>query len=97
MLAFFGGGRVPACGASKGGGVRLAKSLAIACAQDRIRVNAVAPLRGARSQTQALREDHERSAALLARTPLGRWGKRTMSRERRCSRVRPQQNSWLAR
>ena len=43
MLSFFGGGLVPAYSASKGGVVQLTKSLAIAYAADRIRVNAVAP------------------------------------------------------
>ena len=75
MLAYFGGGRVPAYSASKGGLAQLTKSLAIAYAQDRIRVNAVAPGWIATPLTQALQDDHERSAAILARTPLGRWGK----------------------
>ncbi len=75
MLAFFGGGRVPAYSASKGGVAQLTKSLAIAYAEDKIRVNAVAPGWVATSLTQALQDDDERSAAILARTPLGRWGK----------------------
>jgi NAD(P)-dependent dehydrogenase (short-subunit alcohol dehydrogenase family) len=75
MLAYFGGGRVPGYSASKGGLAQLTKSLAIAYAQDRIRVNAVAPGWIATPLTQALQDDHERSAAILARTPLGRWGK----------------------
>lgn len=75
MLSFFGGGRAPAYSASKGGLAQLTKSLAIAYARDRIRVNAVAPGWIATSFTQAVQDDHERSAAILARTPLGRWGK----------------------
>ena len=43
MLSFFGGGLVPGYSASKGGIAQLTKSLAIAYAPDRIRVNAVAP------------------------------------------------------
>ncbi len=43
MLSFFGGARVPAYSASKGGVAQLTRSLAIAWAQDGIRVNAVAP------------------------------------------------------
>ena len=74
ILAFFGGARVPGYSASKGGLAQLTKSLAIAYAQDRIRVNAVAPGWIKTALTQALQDDHERSAAILARTPLGRWG-----------------------
>ena len=74
ILAFFGGARVPGYSASKGGLAQLTKSLAIAYAQDRIRVNAIAPGWIATALTQALQDDHERSAAILARTPLGRWG-----------------------
>jgi NAD(P)-dependent dehydrogenase (short-subunit alcohol dehydrogenase family) len=61
--------------ASKGGVAQLTKSLAIAYARDRIRVNAVAPGWIATAFTQALQDDQERSAGILARTPLGRWGK----------------------
>jgi NAD(P)-dependent dehydrogenase (short-subunit alcohol dehydrogenase family) len=75
ILSFFGGGRVPAYSASKGGVAQLTKSLAIAYARDRIRVNAVAPGWIATAFTQALQDDQERSAGILARTPLGRWGK----------------------
>jgi NAD(P)-dependent dehydrogenase (short-subunit alcohol dehydrogenase family) len=74
MLAYFGGARVPGYSASKGGLGQLTKSLAIAYALDRIRVNAVAPGWIATRFTQALQDDKERSAAILARTPLGRWG-----------------------
>jgi NAD(P)-dependent dehydrogenase (short-subunit alcohol dehydrogenase family) len=74
MLAFFGGGRVPGYSASKGGLAQLTKSLAIAYAEDRIRVNAVAPGWIATALTRTLQDDHERSTAILARTPLGRWG-----------------------
>jgi NAD(P)-dependent dehydrogenase (short-subunit alcohol dehydrogenase family) len=74
MLSFFGGGLVPAYSASKGGVAQLTKSLAIAYAADGIRVNAVAPGWIATPLTQALTNDAERSAQILARTPLGRWG-----------------------
>ena len=74
MLSFFGGGLVPAYSASKGGIVQLTKSLAIAWAAEGIRVNAVAPGWIATPLTQALQDDPVRSGAVLARTPLGRWG-----------------------
>ena len=74
MLSFFGGGLVPGYSASKGGVAQLTKSLAIAYAADGIRVNAVAPGWIATPLTQALQEDSGRSAQILGRTPLGRWG-----------------------
>ena len=74
MLSFFGGPRVPAYSASKGGIAQLTRSLAVAWAQEGIRVNAVAPGWISTPMTQALREDSVRSASLLARTPMGRWG-----------------------
>jgi NAD(P)-dependent dehydrogenase (short-subunit alcohol dehydrogenase family) len=74
MLSFFGGGLVPAYSASKGGVAQLTKSLALAYAQDGIRVNAVAPGWIATPLTQALQDDDGRSRTILARTPLRRWG-----------------------
>ncbi len=74
MLSFFGGGLVPGYSASKGGVAQLTKSLAIAYAADGIRVNAVAPGWIATPLTQALQDDPARSAPILARTPMGRWG-----------------------
>jgi NAD(P)-dependent dehydrogenase (short-subunit alcohol dehydrogenase family) len=74
MLSFFGGGLVPGYAASKGGVAQLTKSLAIAYAADGIRVNAVAPGWIATPLTQTLQDDPARSAPILARTPLGRWG-----------------------
>jgi NAD(P)-dependent dehydrogenase (short-subunit alcohol dehydrogenase family) len=75
MLSFFGGGLVPGYSASKGGISQLTKSLAIAYASDQIRVNAVAPGWIETPLTKALRDDPDRSSAILARTPLQRWGK----------------------
>lgn len=74
VLSFFGGGLVPGYAASKGGVAQLTKSLAIAYAADGIRVNAVAPGWIETPLTTALRENAERNAAILARTPLARWG-----------------------
>jgi NAD(P)-dependent dehydrogenase (short-subunit alcohol dehydrogenase family) len=75
MLSFFGGGLVPGYSASKGGVAQLTKSLAIAYAADRIRVNAIAPGWIATRLTNALQTDPARSQPILARTPLGRWGR----------------------
>lgn len=75
MLSFFGGGLVPAYSASKGGIAQLTKSLAIAWAAEGVRVNAVAPGWIATPLTQGLQDDPARSAAVLARTPMGRWGR----------------------
>ena len=74
MLSFFGGGLVPGYSASKGGIAQLTKSLAIAYAADKIRVNAIAPGWIATPLTTALRENPERNAAIIGRTPLNRWG-----------------------
>ena len=74
LLSYFGGARVPAYSASKGGVAQLTRSLALAWAGDGIRVNAVAPGWIATPLTQALQDDPSRSAGLLGRTPFGRWG-----------------------
>lgn len=75
MLSFFGGGRVPAYSASKGGIVQLTRALAVAWASDRIRVNAVAPGWISTPLTRPLQDDPKRFAELVSRTPLGRWGR----------------------
>lgn len=75
MLSFFGGGLVPGYAASKGGVAQLTKSLAIAYADDGIRVNAIAPGWIATRLTGALQDDPNRSGPILARTPLKRWGR----------------------
>jgi NAD(P)-dependent dehydrogenase (short-subunit alcohol dehydrogenase family) len=74
MLSFFGGPAVPAYTASKGGVAQLTKALAVAWAPQGIRVNAIAPGWITTELTRGLVEDATRSAAILARTPMQRWG-----------------------
>lgn len=74
MLSYFGGALVPAYAASKGGVAQLTKSLAAGWAADGVRVNAVAPGWIDTGMTEALQADTVRNEAILARTPLGRWG-----------------------
>jgi NAD(P)-dependent dehydrogenase (short-subunit alcohol dehydrogenase family) len=74
MLTFQGSPFAPGYSASKGGVGQLTKSLAAAWAQDGIRVNAVAPGWIATELTRPLVEDAARSAPILARTPMNRWG-----------------------
>jgi NAD(P)-dependent dehydrogenase (short-subunit alcohol dehydrogenase family) len=74
MLSFFGGPAIPAYTASKGGVAQLTKALAVAWAPEGIRVNAIAPGWIATELTRGLVEDESRSAAILGRTPMQRWG-----------------------
>jgi len=74
LLSFQGGITVPAYAASKHGIAGLTKALANEWAKERINVNAVAPGYIATDNTQALRDDAGRNAAILARIPEGRWG-----------------------
>lgn len=75
MLSTFGGPLVPAYSASKGGVAQLTKALAGKWADDGIRVNAIAPGWIETEMTQGLRENPDRTAGIMARTPLKRWGK----------------------
>ena len=75
MLSSFGGPLVPAYSASKGGVSQLTKALAGRWAEDNIRVNAIAPGWIETEMTQGLREDRQRTDAIMARTPMKRWGK----------------------
>ena len=73
MYSIFGAPRAPAYAASKGAVAQLTKSLAVAWAPERIRVNAVAPGWVATPLTKALQDDEARTAAILTRVPMGRW------------------------
>jgi 2-deoxy-D-gluconate 3-dehydrogenase len=74
LLAFQGGIRVPAYTASKHAVAGLTKALANEWAGQGINVNAIAPGYMATDNTQALRNDPDRSRQLLERIPAGRWG-----------------------
>lgn len=74
LLSFQGGIRVPSYTASKHGVAGLTKILANEWAAHGITVNAVAPGYIATANTEALRDDPERSRAILERIPAGRWG-----------------------
>jgi 2-dehydro-3-deoxy-D-gluconate 5-dehydrogenase len=74
MHALFGAPLSPAYAASKAGVVQLTKSLAVAWAEEGIRVNAIAPGWIDTPMTAPARADAARNRAILDRTPLGRWG-----------------------
>ncbi|RVB19828.1 SDR family oxidoreductase, partial [Mesorhizobium sp. M7A.F.Ca.CA.002.10.1.1] len=74
VLSFQGGIRVASYTASKHGVLGITRLLACEWAQKGINVNAVAPGYIETNNTQALRADPDRSAAILARIPAGRWG-----------------------
>ena len=73
MRSFFGASVTPAYAASKGGVMQLTKSLAIAYADDGIRVNAIAPGWVATALTQPLRDNAAANQAVIDRTPMKRW------------------------
>ncbi|WP_127125780.1 SDR family oxidoreductase [Georgenia sp. SYP-B2076] len=73
MLSFQGGITVPGYTASKSAIAGLTRALANEWAAHGVNVNAVAPGYVATDNTRALREDAERSEAILTRIPAGRW------------------------
>jgi 2-dehydro-3-deoxy-D-gluconate 5-dehydrogenase len=74
LLSFQGGVRIPSYTASKSGLAGLTRLLACEWAAKGINVNAIAPGYFVTNNTQALRDDQERCAQILARIPAGRWG-----------------------
>lgn len=75
LLSFQGGIRVPSYTASKHGIAGLTKIMANEWAARGLNVNAIAPGYIETNNTEALRADPERNAAILARIPAGRWGR----------------------
>ncbi len=74
LLTFQGGITVPGYAASKGAIGQLTKALSNEWAGKGINVNSIAPGYISTDNTEALREDPERSAQILGRIPAGRWG-----------------------
>ncbi|MBW2961780.1 SDR family NAD(P)-dependent oxidoreductase [Mesonia aestuariivivens] len=74
LLTFQGGITVPGYAASKGAIGQLTMAFSNEWASKGVNVNAIAPGYIATDNTQALREDEDRSEAILARIPAGRWG-----------------------
>ena len=75
LLSFQGGIRVPSYTAAKHGVAGITKILANEWAAKGINVNAIAPGYVETNNTEALRNDPDRSEAILARIPAGRWGR----------------------
>jgi 2-deoxy-D-gluconate 3-dehydrogenase len=75
LLSFQGGINVPGYTASKSAIAGLTRALANEWAGHGVNVNAIAPGYVATDNTRALREDGERSRAILDRIPAGRWGR----------------------
>ncbi len=74
LLSFQGGVNVPGYAASKGAIASLVKALANEWASKGINVNGIAPGYISTDNTEALRNDPERSKSILDRIPAGRWG-----------------------
>ena len=73
MYSYFGAPQVPAYAAAKTAVVGLTRSLALAYAEDGIRVNAIAPGWIATEISRGGRENPEFNNKLLARLPSKRW------------------------
>lgn len=74
MLSFQGGINTVSYTASKHAIMGITKNLANEWAKYNINVNAIAPGYMATNNTQALRDDEERSNQILGRIPAQRWG-----------------------
>lgn len=77
LLSFQGGINVPGYAASKGALSSLVKALANEWASKGVTVNGIAPGYIATDNTEALRNDPERSVSILSRIPAARWGEPT--------------------
>jgi 2-deoxy-D-gluconate 3-dehydrogenase len=75
VLSFQGGLTVPGYAAAKHAVVGVTRALANEWASSGVNVNAIAPGYVETDNTEALRADPERYAAILDRIPAGRWGR----------------------
>ena len=74
MLSFQGGIRVPSYTASKSAVMGITRAMANEWAKYNINVNGIAPGYMETNNTEALRADKARNAAILERIPAQRWG-----------------------
>jgi 2-deoxy-D-gluconate 3-dehydrogenase len=74
LLSFQGGITVPGYAASKGAVASLVKAFANEWASKGVNVNGIAPGYIATDNTEALRNDEQRSKSIMDRIPAGRWG-----------------------
>jgi 2-dehydro-3-deoxy-D-gluconate 5-dehydrogenase len=75
LLSFQGGINVPSYAAAKSGVVGLTRALSNEWAGFGVNVNAIVPGYIATDNTQALRDDPDRSRSILERIPARRWGR----------------------
>jgi len=74
LLSFQGGINVPGYTAAKSGIAGLVRALSNEWSPRGVTVNGIAPGYIATDNTEQLRDDAARSAAILERIPMGRWG-----------------------
>ncbi|WP_321389457.1 SDR family oxidoreductase [Emcibacter sp.] len=74
MYSYFGSAEHPGYSASKGGIAQLTKSLALAYADEGIRVNAVAPGWISTGLSKGVEADPVFTGKIMDRLPIGRWG-----------------------
>ena len=74
LLSAIGGPKTVAYAAAKGGIAQITKCMAVEWSKYNINVNAIAPGYFRTPLTQPLQDDPERSAKILSRIPMQRWG-----------------------
>lgn len=74
LMSNFGGRKIPAYAASKGGVAQLTKAMSNDLAPFGIQINAIAPGYIETALNSEILMDLERSKEIVGRTPIGRWG-----------------------